>query len=647
MSGGVLQATWTTFRRLLLVPMLVAALSLLSWAAHAAGDSQCPDIRKGVCQPDATLLTSLPLNETELCCTACAQVKDCVGFTLNEQYCYLHSDWVEEVKSDRCTSGKIRDAPEPPADKPLNVLLIIVDDLRPQFHDVYDQKVMITPNIDRLMAEGTTFRRAYCQQAICGPTRNSFLSGRRPQRTESWNFINHFRQVGPDWISFPQYFKSFNYTTLGTGKTYHPNLPPNWDTPFSWSSVRPYVSSGNSYPQCTRSDSKPSSSVCPIDANVSTFGDAKNAEAAIEDLEFDAAQPNPFFVVFGAHRPHLPWNVPQKFWDMYPATEDIALPKHEEAPKGMPPIAFTYEMDGKVNLTSFNDECPIPFPDGSTRAPDNMTRSLRKGYYAAVSFTDSLIGELLDKLEALGKKDDTVVALIGDHGWQLGEHNIWGKHTNFELGTHVPLVIRKPGVAPSTTTALVESVDLYPTIASLAGLPPPQDIDGVDISSLMQPGAKPLKTAVFSEYPRCPSNISEPWSDRTSCVHTPRDKFAVMGYSVRTDTWRFTVWLLWDGVNLVGNFSAPPVGVELYPHGADADKENDFDFYENENVADQNPDVVAQMMNVAKNHWGKKTFTPEQRAQAAARWAALEAHYPASDPASEAVQYEQWWRVEE
>jgi iduronate 2-sulfatase len=281
-----------------------------------------------------------------------------------------------------------------------NVLLIIVDDLRPEVAYM-GERHMITPNIDALAKTSLVFNRAFCQQAICGPTRNSFLSGRRPQRTKTWNFIgelllrpacfpprtscsatnvaDNFREVGvgADWVAFPEYFKLAGYTTLGTGKTFvsmhplcnqpggggdfgtargpaqHPGSPPNFDMPKSWSNSctgprgtcttrstpnpanasdgaggsRAYVFSTNGYPQCTgdhgRSDSLPHSLICPNAAPIESFSDTIDMRASISDLRYAAQKTEsgaakPFFLATGFHRPHLPWNIPQRFWDLYP-----------------------------------------------------------------------------------------------------------------------------------------------------------------------------------------------------------------------------------------------------------------------------------------------------------------------------------------
>lgn len=552
------------------------------------------------------------------CCEICLSVIGCRSWTWwNESAggklkgtCYLHPQNTGKLESGNCYSGNLRQAPPAPSPTPApkgakNVLLIIVDDLRPDA-TIFNQSFMITPNMDRLGKQGMVFNRAYCQQAICGPTRNSFLSGRRPQRTQSWNFRDNFRLVGPDWISLPQYFKINSYTTLGTGKTFHPNLPPAFDQPLSWSDEEPYYFPGSAYPACKE---WPNSYACPNDDNLTTFTDWLSMNRTRSQIKKYAHQKKPFFLVWGAHRPHLPWNMPRRFWDLYNSTDDIHLPKHQVAPEGMPPIAFTYECDGKTEVTALTQTAPIPYPSAKTALPDNMTRTLRRGYYASVSWMDYLIGELLDTLDSTGTTNNTVVALIGDHGWQLGEHNIWGKHTNFELGTRVPLIISVPGMARGVSNVIVESIDLYPTLAAVAGLPKPPDVDGVDLTPLLinsniDSSTLHFKEAIaFSEYPRCPHNLSTPWDKLDSCVSTPRLGFHVMGYSVRTEMWRYTVWLLWDSQNLQGDFTQPPVGEELYSHHED--NESDMDAFENVNLIDDPTyaPVKQQLYTLAKSQW--------------------------------------------
>ena len=580
------------------------------------------------------------------------------------------------------TSTRPRPAPlppqrvHPPPAGAKNVVLFISDDLRPELFAAYKRPLAVTPHLDKLAARATVMNRAYCQQAICGPTRNSFLSGRRPQRTQSWNFHDHFREPaggfcgdergreedGRAWVSLPGYFLTHGYTSLGGGKTFHGGLPPYSDGALSWSwwnasdpaRFPPYAGPGypgvnttRDYPgdpkQCRSRYIQGGGSSCPDNTtDLRAFTDYQTLVGMLDSLDFASrkrkADGTPFFLSYGIHRPHLPFHFPTTFpgpdgrdrdiWQTLGPTEAVPLPGHPYAPTGMPPIAFTYEMDGSEGITVNGTRYPIPGPmwrggggGGGPNytacpfcgpaLPNNATRIMRKAYYGAVSWVDYLVGAFLAALEAAGHADDTVIALIGDHGWQLGEHNVWGKHTNFELGARVPLIIRAAGQSQGIVSdQLVESVDLYPTLAALAGLPPPEGVDGTSLAPLWQePNPNPpLKTAAFSEYPRCaPPNA--PWtpepgySNPQSCVNVHRSNFTVMGYSVRTDAFRCTFWMPWDGVALAGDFLRDPVAVELYSHAGD--NETDWDQFENVNIAHARPDVVAQHMRIARARWQK------------------------------------------
>ncbi|KAK3249339.1 hypothetical protein CYMTET_41227 [Cymbomonas tetramitiformis] len=501
-------------------------------------------------------------------------------------------------------------------DKRLNVAVFIVDDLRPEITTRYGQKQVITPNIDKLISESMVFERAYCQQATCSPSRNSFLSGRRPHKTKTWNFINHFREVGPDWVSFSQYFKEHNYTTLGVGKTYHGQKPPNEDQPLSWSEDREYFDKGGKTKKCYMDfPGKDTSIVCPDKAkHLSHFTDYANLEVMLENLRYANARDSPFFLVYGIHKPHLPFHMPKEFWDEYPPTEEIDLPEHGHSPRDAPWLAHTYAMDGQREIDVFGQTYKVPHPHSWNKPfPDNITRTLRKGYYASVSFVDFLVGEVLGELDTLGRTNDTLVVLFGDHGWQLGEHGEWAKQTNFELATRVPLVFKVPGRAAGSTDALVELVDVYPTVAALAGLDAPVDLDGEDLSPHWNESASPRrKEAAFSEFPRCPANLTRPIQGNVPCSFTNREEFKAIGYSVRTEDWRYTVWLPWNATTLRGNFDSEPLGLELYSHIGDDGV--DFNLFENVNKANDSDysDLLDTMHELAKNHWDSDGIIPSE-----------------------------------
>lgn len=298
-------------------------------------------------------------------------------------------------------------------DSKRNVLFIVVDDLRPQL-GCYGQSYMHTPNIDGLAKESLLFERAYCQFSFCAPSRNSFMTGRRPDRTKAWSFRDHFREpgIGENWTSLPQFFKKHGYFTVGVGKLYHPGLPPNYDPP-SWTDEQtfPYV---NPQPQFCPQDA----SRCALDKS-NNFSDILTLQAGLERLRYAAQHKDdrPFFLGVGFHKPHLPFRVPAEFMNMY-NLEDVKPPSDGSFPQGSPPVAWNDCW--RVWPRPFSDTNVTAYSINTSMNMDDVL-GLRRGYYAAVSFTDSLIGQLLQELESLGLANDTIVSLHADHGWQLGE----------------------------------------------------------------------------------------------------------------------------------------------------------------------------------------------------------------------------------
>ena len=286
-----------------------------------------------------------------------------------------------------------------------NVLFIVVDDLRPQFNITYGHSQTSTPNIDRLASQSLVFDRAFCQEAVCAPSRNSFMTGRRPDTTKAWNFIDTSgrRGVGKDWVSLPEHFKNNGYLTLGGGKLYHPGLPPNNDEPLSWSQDAPYFPLKNI--ACPKGTATP---FCAVDAPDDEFFDNQLANHTISLLHLAALLDKPFFIGAGFRRPHVPWRAPTRFFDMYNASE-LTIATHREAPTGMPDIAFTTEGEADIHHwpKSFGPHDPEPV---------ESQHELRRGYYAAVTFVDEQVGHVLDELKTLGLENDTLVVLFGDHG---------------------------------------------------------------------------------------------------------------------------------------------------------------------------------------------------------------------------------------
>lgn len=406
---------------------------------------------------------------------------------------------------------------------PTNVLFIAVDDLRPEL-GCYGHPLVQSPHIDRLARTGTVFTRAYCQEAVCAPSRASLLSGLRPDSTRVWNLETPLRTVRPDVVTLPQLFRTHGYATLSTGKIYHHHRedPEGWTEEISRSGAV-YANPDNVALTKRRLEEARARGLKGREAGRASMGpatecgergddvyiDAHTARTAIEKL--DAVGDQPFFLAVGFIRPHLPFTAPRKYWEWYRRDEiplpDLAKPAHHA------PMAFI----NSAELRTYTDIPPVgPIDDAA------KIRELIHGYYAAVSYTDAQVGRLLDALDRRGLTDRTLVILWGDHGWKLGEYGEWAKHTNVEYDTRVPMIVRVPGLTRGATCdALTEFVDIYPTLAELCGLPAPDNCEGLSYVPLLRDPRQPWKSAAFSQYPR-PGPL--------------------MGYSVRTDRWRYTEW---------------------------------------------------------------------------------------------------------
>lgn len=429
--------------------------------------------------------------------------------------------------------GKSTSSPKP------NVLLIAVDDLRPAIGS-YGDKIANTPNIDRLASEGLQFNRAYIQQSVCAPSRASMMTGLRPDQLGVWDLNTHFRETTPDVITLPQYFKRHGYQVREVGKIYHD--PKAAKDPRSWSGPsRLHITRNLPGHKYTLSENLEgtagwkASATERADVADSAYIDGKVTDAAIDLLH--ELKDSTFFLAVGFRRPHLPFSAPKKYWDRY---ERGALPPPESpsVPNGTPQIAL---HDWK-ELRGYTD---IP-ADGPLS--DEKIKELRHGYYASVSYIDALTGKLMDELERLNLTKNTIIVFWSDHGFHLGEHGLWAKTTNFELDTRIPLIIRIPGqkTAGEDTDAIVESVDIYPTLADLSGLPVPENMAGKSLKLFIEnPDAGWNKPAI-SQFPR-------PWFFG--------DNPEVMGYSIRTDRYRYTQW---------NNFiTGEIVARELYDHSND------------------------------------------------------------------------------
>lgn len=458
------------------------------------------------------------------------------------------------------------------ADKP-NVLFIAIDDLRTEL-GCYGEKSIRTPNIDRLAESGVLFERAYCQVAVCNPSRVSIMTGLRPDTTKVWDLATEFRQTVPDAVTLPQHFMSHGYTALSFGKIFHNPWPDNqsWSEPHQWPGRTTLWSSEAKqrhaeFRKNMKSEGRSESKIKRIRAQATEIVDTPESQhidgaiaaQALVAMKQLSEQDKPFFLAAGFVRPHLPFVVPRKYWDLYDA-DAIPVAPNPYLPKNSPVFA----MNTMYELRDYFDFDGSPSPDSGSLSVDQQRR-LKHGYYASVSFIDHLVGKLLTELDALGLAQNTVVVLWSDHGWKLGEHNSWCKQTNHEIDAQVPLIIRSPGVSTNgeTSNALVELVDVFPTLCELTGLPVPDQLEGRSMAPLLSATDQPWKQAAFSQFQR------------------RHDGIPLMGYSMRTDRYRYTQWR--DRRN------QEVVATELYDHGLDPQ--------ENTNVAaaPENESTIASL----------------------------------------------------
>jgi len=404
------------------------------------------------------------------------------------------------------------------ANRRMNVLFIAADDLRFEL-GCYGNTDVITPNIDALAKRGLLFDRAYCQQAVCNPSRASVLTGRRPDTTRVWDNKTHFRKALPDVVTLPQHFKQCGYYTQNIGKIFHNTG--GMDDPVSWS-VPAQHHAGAHWKDWVLPDNQKEPPVRKMEATQcvdvpdNAYWDGQIADEAIKTLR--QIKGRSFFLAVGFWKPHLPFNAPKKYWDLY-ARSELAPPVNPNPPRDVPQIALHNwrELRGYEGI-----------PKEGPLSPEKIME-LRHGYYACISYLDTQLGRLMTELERLKLANNTIVVFWADHGFHLGEHNLWGKTTNFELDSRVPLILAtpRPKHADAKTDALVELVDIYPTLVELCGLPMPGALEGTSMVPLLDDPKQPWKKAAFTQHPR-------PFYSRT--------KPKTMGYSIRTDRYRYTEW---------------------------------------------------------------------------------------------------------
>ncbi|TWT84614.1 Arylsulfatase [Planctomycetes bacterium CA13] len=439
-----------------------------------------------------------------------------------------------------------------------NVLFIAVDDLRPSL-GCYGDSNAITPNMDGLALRGVQFNRAYCQVAVCNPSRASLMTGLCPDNLGVWTLPIHFREAKPDAVTMPQWFRKFGYTAVSHGKIYHNPTP----DPQSWSEpIREMRSLPNPYPEGTREKVKAAMKELPPNdwrknnlRNPSTAApdlpenellDGARTDMAIEDLRRLGKQPEPFFLAMGYIRPHLAWVAPKKYWDMHDPSK---LPVLED--QHVIPNTPAYAPSNNSELSHYVDLIDMPKPWDDTELPLEKRRHLVHGYYACVSYVDAQIGRLLDALEEEGLAENTIVVLWSDHGWKFGENRGWGKMTNYEIDARVPLIIANPEMktAGQTTDQLAELLDLYPTLCELAGIDSPDFVDGRSLVPVLKDTTTKVHDTAMSQYYRY------------------LDDRQYIGYSMRTDDYRFIEWRDFETGSVTDR--------ELYDHrNGDIESEN-------------------------------------------------------------------------
>ena len=427
-----------------------------------------------------------------------------------------------------------------------NLLFLAVDDLRPEL-GAYGSKIK-TPNMDRLASKGTLFERAYCQQAVCGASRLSIMSGLYPTLTKEQTYhVENWRKRHPDLLTLNQHFKEQGYQTIGLGKIYHGKAgagvdPKNWSQWIKVDSSGHYLRKKNidllrkAQDETKISDPKdPPKGPMTESADVPdhAYLDGKRADRAVQVIrELSRSSNRPFFLAVGLSKPHLPFCAPKKYWDLYDRNQ-FKMPPNKEIPPGYPSHAANLKAMEMRKYSDYEGKGPREFSDATNRR-------LLHGYAAATSYVDACVGKVLDSLRNSGLEKNTIVVLWGDHGWKLGDHSSWCKHTNFECDTRVPLIIFDPREqGGKKTSRLVELIDLYPTLCDLVGLPIPNHCQGRSFRKLIKDPEVGHRYDAYSSYPAYEST----------------------GHSIRFKNYRYTEWRDIHGVvkaNVLTDLTADP-----------------------------------------------------------------------------------------
>lgn len=466
-------------------------------------------------------------------------------------------------------------------EKPKNVLMILVDDLKPNL-GCYGDEVAVSPNIDRLADMGVRFNRAYCNQAVSVASRYNLLTGARSTTSGLYDFGKQLRDVYPNAVTLPQYFMQAGYHTEAIGKVFHvghgnTDDDASWSIPHHQDKLIEYLLPESTDRKLTREEALfentrlhfPDTRIGDLprgaawespDVVDDAYADGRVARHAIDRLRELKKEPDkPFFMAVGFVRPHLPFSAPKKYWDMYDP-DLLPMPEFEKDPEGAPRMAI--KRGGEIDQFK-------PIPVGQYVYPDSLTRKLIHGYYASISYMDAQLGRVLDELERLDMLDNTIIVLWGDHGWHLGDHGYWTKHTNYEQANRIPIIIVAPDVAilGESTDQLAESVDIYPTLAELAGLDKPntpQPIDGLSLLPVLTNPGERIKNHAYHSYPHG----------------------GYLGRAIRTERYRLVEWK---------NRKDPSdVEYELYDYETDP--------LETKNIAADAPEVLEKMKEILSAH---------------------------------------------
>jgi iduronate 2-sulfatase len=465
------------------------------------------------------------------------------------------------------------------ADSRPNVLMILVDDLKPAL-GCYGDQTAKTPGMDALASRGMRFDLAYCNQAVCAPSRFTLLLGSHSTSTGLYGLGSQLRKRLPDAVTLPQYFAFHGYRTESLGKVFHighgnQGDPQSFSVPHFHDKVIEYADPASNGGQLTREEAyfsnqkldrigtlRRGAAFESPNVDDDRYADGRVVQEAIVRLQAAKQRLDensvPFFMAVGFARPHLPFSVPQRYWDLHDP-ERLPGPQIAHTPEGAPGVA------GKRNGELANYE-PIPADGEVDRA---LQSQLIHGYYASVSYVDAQVTRLIHELDRLQLSENTIVVLWGDHGFHLGDHGYWTKHTNYEQANRIPLVVVAPGVATpgSSTRQLAESVDLYPTLAELCGLPVPtgpQSLDGMSLVPVLRNSSVRVRDHAFHVYPN-----------------------RKLGRAIRTERYRFVEW------RKAGD---PPETAEqeLYDY--------ELDPLETRNRAEELPEVTETLKNILKQY---------------------------------------------